>query len=338
MNTEQDFLYSVIIPVYNVQEYLVRCVESVQQQTDQNLEIILVDDGSTDKSRGICDGLAKNDERIQVIYQKNQGAAVARNNGIVLARGEYITFLDSDDYWIDNNALKNIREEILKTNRPELILTGYKKYNLVTGKQKTFLLPTLPQVSLHEKKCFLLGKRAYTNAPWAKIIRRDFLEKNDLFFPEGIKSEDLIWCRKILTSAKTIETYSSPMVMYQAERADSCTTTFSQKHYRDILQQFVEELDFIKKAPEKIKVITRAYWAEQLCWFMGYFPLVNDKDLDKTITESEGLFFLLPYGLCNRTKIVNSLCNYIGTKKTIKILYIYLMRQKRKKHISSVIH
>lgn len=331
MNTEQDFLYSVIIPVYNVQEYLVHCVESVQQQTDQNLEIILVDDGSTDRSCEICDNLSQKDKRIRVIHQKNEGAAAARNNGINLAHGKYIAFLDSDDYWIDNDALKNIRKVILENSEPELILTGYEKFNLTTGKRKIVRIPTLPQARLYGQKCFLLQKRAYNNAPWAKVIRRDFLIRNDLFFPTGLKSEDLIWCRKVLTSVEKIKIYSTPTVMYQTEREGSCTTTFSQKHYRDVLQQFLEELNFIDGAADETKALTRAYWAEQLCWFMGYLPEVNNGNLDKTIIEMNTIFPLLSYGLCNRTKIANSLCCCLGKKQAIKLLHSYLMGQKGRK-------
>ena len=93
-----DALISVIIPVYNVSQYLPRCIESVINQTYQNLEIILVDDGATDDSGVICDDYARKDPRIRVVHKENGGLSSARNAGIQIARGEYLTFIDSDDY------------------------------------------------------------------------------------------------------------------------------------------------------------------------------------------------------------------------------------------------
>lgn len=95
---------SIIIPVYQVQEYLPKCIESVLRQTYRNLEIILVDDGSPDQCGTICDSYAKKDARICVIHKKNEGVALARNTGMEHATGQYISFIDSDD-WIPRNAL-----------------------------------------------------------------------------------------------------------------------------------------------------------------------------------------------------------------------------------------
>ena len=97
-----DKLISVIVPIYNVEKYLTKCIESIINQTYKNLEIILVDDGSPDKSPIICDEYAKKDNRIKVIHKKNGGLSDARNYGMSLATGEYISFIDSDDYVTDD--------------------------------------------------------------------------------------------------------------------------------------------------------------------------------------------------------------------------------------------
>lgn len=95
----EQALISVIVPVYNVEKYLPECVESIISQTYDNLEVILIDDGSTDRSGKICDEFAEKDSRIVVIHQKNSGVSAARNRGLDLCRGEYISFVDSDDYY-----------------------------------------------------------------------------------------------------------------------------------------------------------------------------------------------------------------------------------------------
>ena len=105
MNSISD-LISIIIPVYNVAVYLPRCLDSILAQTYKNLEIILVDDGSKDNSGKVCDEYALKDSRIKVIHQKNQGVSVARNAGLRIAKGDYIGFVDSDDY-IETNMYEN---------------------------------------------------------------------------------------------------------------------------------------------------------------------------------------------------------------------------------------
>ena len=106
---------SVVIPVYNVEPYLERCLESVTRQTYGNLEIILVDDGSTDRSGDICDRWAEEDSRIRVVHKKNAGPGMARNTGMEYCNGDYLTFVDSDDY-IGNQALKLLSEEATQSN------------------------------------------------------------------------------------------------------------------------------------------------------------------------------------------------------------------------------
>lgn len=98
-------LFSIIIPVYNTEKYLKQCLQSVLQQTCQDYEIILIDDGSTDKSGTLCDEYAKID-KVTCVHQKNQGLSAARNTGVAVSRGEYLLFLDSDDYLLSPSALE----------------------------------------------------------------------------------------------------------------------------------------------------------------------------------------------------------------------------------------
>ena len=108
-------LISVIVPVYNVEEYLTQCIESIINQTYTNLEIILVDDGSTDQSGKICDEYAIKDDRIQVIHKENRGVGSARNVGLDTSKGEYVSFVDSDDY-VDKNYIKILLKQMLEHN------------------------------------------------------------------------------------------------------------------------------------------------------------------------------------------------------------------------------
>ena len=103
---------SIIVPVYKIEDYLDRCVQSLISQTYKNLEIILVDDGSPDNSGKIADEYAQKDQRIQVIHKKNGGLSDARNAGMDVATGDYICFIDSDDWWINNTVLEHINKKL----------------------------------------------------------------------------------------------------------------------------------------------------------------------------------------------------------------------------------
>ena len=116
-------LISIIVPVYNVQEYLPKCLDSIINQTYKNLEIILVDDGSTDNSGKLCDEYAERDKRIKIIHQKNSGQANARNKGIKESKGKYIAFVDSDD-WIDEDFIETLEKYISNDN---IVCCGYKE-------------------------------------------------------------------------------------------------------------------------------------------------------------------------------------------------------------------
>ena len=108
-------LISVIVPIYKVEQYLSECVDSILQQSYENLEVILVDDGSPDSCPEICDRYAVTDNRIKVIHKPNGGLSDARNTGLKAATGEYILFIDSDDYWIDKNAIKKLIEKLVNS-------------------------------------------------------------------------------------------------------------------------------------------------------------------------------------------------------------------------------
>ena len=114
---------SVIIPVYNSCSYLGACINSIRNQSYENVEIILVDDGSTDGSEKVCDQFAEKDNRIIVIHQKNSGTSVARNTGLRAASGDYIMFMDNDDYWNDTFCLEKIVEQLNESNADVLMFS-----------------------------------------------------------------------------------------------------------------------------------------------------------------------------------------------------------------------
>ena len=241
---------SIIIPVYNVEEYLKRCVDSALQQTLQDLEIILVDDGSPDNSPEICDRYAAAEDRVKVIHKENGGLASARNAGLKIAQGDYIFFLDSDD-WLESDGIETlyrtaeqyqvdfVRYRAIRTGWPGLpenapcmvepvreLKEGLYDRERIRAEVLPRLLST-PQLTMG----------AVVGA-WGSLYDRDFLVRNDLFFSEEVKfSEDQIFSAKVVLAAEQfffIDTagvyhyfYNKKSISksFRAGRWDSCKET-----------------------------------------------------------------------------------------------------------------
>lgn len=183
-------LISVIIPIYKVEAYLNRCVESVQSQTYHNLEILLVDDGSPDNCGAICESLAGNDPRIRVIHKQNGGLSDARNKGLDAAQGEYVAFVDSDDYvapWF----LQTLYEQLLRTGSDVAICS----YAVVEGQNDFCQKPLNPEAFSYDREELLLNMydanhedATYFIVAWNKLYKRDLWEH--VRFPKGKIHED----------------------------------------------------------------------------------------------------------------------------------------------------
>ena len=216
-------LISVIIPVYNVEKYLRRCLDSVIAQTYQKLEIICVDDGSIDDSGKICDQYAVRDARIKVIHQENQGLSAARNRGLDAAEGEYIAFVDSDDYILED-MYKKMLDKLLNYN-VDLCVCQW-QYEFSDGRQvvkRKNIDPTIygRKASLEFARFLYMGN--YENgvvvAAWNKLYRRALLDKIRF---EGRIHEDEAFCGRIM--AKNISVYIMEEQFYvYAQNGDSLT-------------------------------------------------------------------------------------------------------------------
>lgn len=200
---------SIIIPVYNVEKYLTKCLDSVLSQTWGDYEVIIVDDGSTDSSPQICDEYEKKDERIVVVHQENKGISGARNIGIQKARGEWITFLDSDDWWeaeyLESMKLKNV----------ELCVCGYNV--LYEESQKDFAC-NLEQADLtilnyisHIEEYF----GTVFNYVWGKMYQKNIIQQSGLFIEDVALGEDLLFNIEYYKKCKTVRVVEKSLVNYR---------------------------------------------------------------------------------------------------------------------------
>jgi glycosyltransferase involved in cell wall biosynthesis len=185
-------MVSVVIPVYNVEKYLAECVDSVLGQTYTDYEIILVDDGATDSSGAMCDAYARNDPRIRVIHQKNGGLSAARNTGLKAARGEYVYFLDSDDY-IEPQTLEVLLETAEREQADVVFFDGFVFFDQCEEDDSVSrYIRKAPYDAQNGRRMLLelLNKEEYRTAVPLMLFRRGYLSEHGLWFEEGVIHED----------------------------------------------------------------------------------------------------------------------------------------------------
>ena len=245
--TNEHPLISVIVPVYNVEKYLRRCLDSIVNQTYKNLEIILVDDGSVDNSGNICDEYAVKDKRIQVIHKENGGLSSARNKGLDIINGEYVSFIDSDDY-VDNSFIEklyticiNNNVDIAQCDFSEFGANGCDLQNDVIKNNK------YTQNELQEK--------IYTKTGYKSIVVWNKLYKcyiyRDLRFPFGKVHEDEFTTYKAFFVCKTPIVITNEKLYYYRVNPDSIMRKKFNLNRLDVLEAFEERINFFKEKKQE---------------------------------------------------------------------------------------
>ena len=246
-------MISVIVPVYNVEKHLEKCIKSILNQTYKDFEIILIDDGSTDKSSQICDEFAIKYNKIKVLHQQNRGQGSARNAGLEIAKGDYIAFIDSDDFihpdylrllfqastetdadisicnylLFENDEIVSFENEEIKT------ITEFNNYNVF-----------LPDIVFNYRQQVML------EVVWNKLYKRKLF--NEIRFPEVKIHEDTGIYYKLLFSSKKIVFIENTLYFYYKNQKGTMASGFSEKKFACI-NFYLEEIDFFKKVSEKDK-------------------------------------------------------------------------------------
>lgn len=227
----ENRLISVIVPVYNVEQYLPRCIESIVNQTYKNLEIILVDDGSTDNSGKVCDKFAEKDSRIKVFHKSNGGVSSARNFGIEKASGDYIGFVDSDD------AISNNMYEILLNNairyKVKVSCCQVLTKNIDGSNEHVYNNPSKIYNKCDIVEGFFFDEfiKSFIVPPCNKIIEKEFLLKNNLKFKNYRLAEDFLFIFEVLSFIENLYYDNSIGYFYLHRENSAMTSAFSEKRF-----------------------------------------------------------------------------------------------------------
>lgn len=217
---------SVIVPVYNTGVFLAQCANSVTSQTMQDFEIILINDGSTDSSGQVCDSLAMADSRIKAIHQNNGGVADARNTGIKHSNGEWLMFLDSDDYWDSNLALELVSRELIN-QRVDVLLYRAKHLQYdgsIDRIDKLSLMANLENMDPVQQLQYLVRSAFLTSAAWNKITRRSLIIENNLYFKNFRVSEDIEWVVRLSNCLPVYGYLEETFYVYRRSRPRQITS------------------------------------------------------------------------------------------------------------------
>ena len=319
---------SFIIPVYNVEKYLNECVNSILAQLTDDCEIILVDDGSPDNSGTICDRYAEKDLRIKVVHQKNGGLAAARNTGLDHIQGEYVAFVDSDDY-LDGHCIDEILSWISSGGADICFMRAIKVFP--DGKQQ-LLDDEMNSEMLKEGKesaiKYLSERSKYPGSPCTKLFRRALLEKNHLRLPDDRRvSEDLGFVLQCILNADSYDALSIDYYYYRQAREGSITNNVTYKSFLG-LRAFVEEsinILTVNKTPKgNIERYAMSFVAYEFSIMIWQYSRIEEEFKSEAIKTLNEYSWVLSYGRTKKTHLVRRTMQILGINTTMRMMDIYM--------------
>lgn len=281
-------LVTVIIPIYNIYNYINRCVKSVIAQTYKNIEIILVDDGSTDGSSEICDRLCTLDDRIVVFHKKNGGLSDARNYGIDHCHGSLIMFIDGDD-WVEKTIIEELYT-VYEKNKVDFVQCQF-LYAYENGEKK-YLDVIQPEIEYYSKdeaiKSFVeSGPKGVSVAAWGKLYKRSIFEK--VRYPKGKVHEDVFaMCDIVFSNISKVAVISKPLYNY-FQRMDSISNSINYRRLEDQLDCQLYVKDHVEKHAPQLKLLANKMLYDIIISIINCISpstMKNEKELLKKIERS----------------------------------------------------
>lgn len=311
-------LASIVVPVYNIEKYIEKCIESLRVQTWKNLEIILVDDGSPDQCGEICDKYAAKDSRIRVLHKKNGGLSDARNKGALEAKGEYLFFVDGDDSV--NPRLVEKTMLCAEEQNSDMVIFDFESVEEDTGRRDLyhFSLPEDRTVNMTNTPELMLK----TPAAWCRMYRKEFWDKSGIRYPEGIHYEDLATTPRLMLKAEKIAYVGDePLYYYMLRPGSIMRSTNFERSYRDrthvldYLKQYYEEQGADRSCQKEM---------EYLFFEHGYF--VPSKEIILADAKSPWLPKFKTYALDNYPGLLEN--PYIRQLSVKDKILLFLMKRE----------
>lgn len=317
--------FSIILPVYNVEKYLTECVNSILAQTFKDYEIILVDDGAKDNSPAICDDFTKKYSQIKVIHKENGGQSTARNAGFNAACGEYVIFLDSDDFITDEAFFEDIYNKIQETNS-DIVLYKYSKYfdKTKTLDKCTFSLSFAENITDSDKMLEKLVRNdAYYGMAWIKAFRRKVAVDNNIEFDANLVCEDMDWYFNLVLHSEKISAIDKSYIAYR-QREGSVTSSLKLKNLTDYIftmekwNKKIKEVTISEKKRTALLGALAKYYSNM---FITYIR-VPDKEKKTHVKRIKDISGILEYSMSSRPQQISKIYRLVGFTGVTAILKI----------------
>lgn len=334
--------YSFVIPVYNTEKYIEKCVSSLQKQTYKNIEIILVDDGSSDHSLQVCKKLADGDHRIIVLHQENKGPGIARNRGVDAARGDFIIFCDSDDWWNTDDALLKINGQIERDLNIDLIVLNavctYDNGRTLEPETAFRFFDKIPLEYENGKnylQTVLCENYNYIWCAWLYVFRRSVILKSGARFPANRLNEDKAVIYQYILEAEKVYVLNEYVYVYRKSRAGSCTCQESLEKLSGILdvsKKCIEQVEARKDLSESLKrMLCNNFAVEYFIAMirMNRLPVSEQKQLLQVLKKEK---YIMEYAYSVRQVFVRRMVKILGFRTTIWLLGIRRNIQEKGRH------
>jgi len=323
---------SFILPIYNVEKYLSECVESILVQTYSDFEILLVDDGSPDNCPALCDEWAKKDSRIKALHKPNGGLSDARNYGFEHAQGDYVVFVDSDDFWVNKECLQRLMKIV--DAHPECDFIGFncsyyysdsKTFNKWVAYDEGLSKPTDKDTVL----CSLVASGTFPMSACLKILKRKSLSEINLNFIKGLLSEDIPWFIDLLEGTKKCMFINDYIYAYRQGVAGSISNLFSVRNFNSILRIIDNELQKLEGRTfnEKTKDYIKSFLAYELCICLGGLGQLEKSVRNEYYEKLKPYKWLLKFRQNPKVKKVALINSLLGFRVTRYFLEFYFSRR-----------
>lgn len=323
---------SFIIPVYKVEEYIRQCINSICEQTYHDIEVILVDDGSPDNCPKMCDEFASQDSRVRVLHKANGGLSDARNAGLMMATGEYVIFVDGDDFWLDNTCLEHLLQVAAAKKECDFIGFNCQYYY---PKSKTYskwasYSGTIVEKDIDKNTAMveLVKSGTFPMSACLKIIRRNFLLENNLFFIKGQLSEDIPWFINMLECTKLCCFVNLYIYCYRQNVSSSITSSSGERGFHNLFEIFKQEFNNVesRRFDDEAKSALMSFLAYEYSILLSW-PIKEKKKRLELLEYKK----VLEYTLNPKVRMVARVNNLAGIRVTSKVLKLYQFLRKIKK-------
>jgi glycosyltransferase involved in cell wall biosynthesis len=316
--------FSIIVPVYNIENYLHECVNSILVQSFKSYEILLIDDGSTDKSATICDEFASSNNNIIAIHKKNGGLSDARNVGIEKAKGEYIIFIDGDDY-IEEGTLEVFARELCKADDPDVMITRIKQ--VYKDAETKYMDEDMPVsiIKNGRKEDIVKWIFSSSNNTWPSVryvVQRRLIETKKLKFPCGYLHEDIDWTARLFLKANSFTCCDFYWYNHRMKRRSSITSSDSAKRLIDVIELVVNNInnDEYLVLDEDLRTLIFSRLISSVFSSLRYYKYGDAEEKKKVVALLKHNYRLLYYSPAIRHRMFLAISRVFGFRVGLSMM------------------